>query len=86
MSAPSVTHDRAGESIAGLLAALALFASLIGVAYRPARLIPFALLLALIASAMGGRHSRLAAAALVVGGVCFIVGMALAVTTDNPIF
>ena len=86
MSARSVTQDGVGESIAGLLAALALAVSLVGVAYRPARLIPFALALALIATAMGGRHSRLAAAALVVGGACFIVGMALAVITDNPIF
>jgi predicted RND superfamily exporter protein len=87
MSTPSVTEDRGvTETIAGLLAALALFVSLIGVAYRPARLIPFAIALALISTAMGGRHSRLAAAALVVCGLCFMVGMAVAVSTDNPIF
>jgi hypothetical protein len=81
-----VTQDRPSDAIAGFLASVALFASLIGIAYRPVRLIPFALLLALIATAMGGRHQRLAAAALAVGAVCFVVGMALAVITNNPIF
>lgn len=88
MSTPATEEAREGPSdaIAGLLASLALFASLIGIAYRPVRVIPFAIVLALIATAMGGRHARLAAAALVAGGVCFIVGMAVAVITNNPIF
>ena len=77
---------RPGEAIAGLLASLSIFASCIGLAYRPARLIPAAILLALIATALGGRHSRLATIAIVVGGVCFIVGMSIAVLTDNPIY
>jgi hypothetical protein len=74
------------ETIASFLAALSIFASCIAVAYRPARVIPFALLLALLATAIGGRASRLAAWAIAVGGVCFVVGMAVAVLTDNPIF
>ena len=86
MSAQPADRARAGEVVAGLLASLSIFASLIGVAYRPGRLIPFALLLALIATALGGRHSRLAAFALVTGGICFVVGMAVAVITSNPVF
>jgi hypothetical protein len=78
--------SRPGETIAGLLAALSIFASCLGLAYRPARLIPVAILLALLAAALGGRHSRLAVFAIAIGGVCFIVGMAIAVLTDNPIF
>ena len=35
---------------------------------------------------MGGRHSRLAALALGVGALCFVVGMAVAVITSNPIY
>jgi hypothetical protein len=35
---------------------------------------------------MGGRHARLAAIAIVVGGLCFAVGMALAVITQNPLY
>jgi len=81
-----VTRDRPSDGIAGFLASVALFASLIGLAYRPVRIIPFALLLALIATGMGGRHQRLATAALGVGAVCFVVGMALAVITNNPVF
>ncbi len=86
MNASPVRENTAAESIAGLLAALSLFASLIGLAYRPVRVIPFAIVLALVATAMGGRHNRLAATAVFVGGLCFIVGLALAVLTNNPIF
>lgn len=74
------------DAIAGLLAALAIFVSLISLAYRPGRLMPAALLMALLATAIGGRHQRLAALALAVGAVCFVVGMALAVLTDNPLY
>ena len=86
MSSGPVTEERPADAIAGLLASLSLFASLIGLAYRPARLIPFALLLAVISTGMGGRHSRLAAAAIVTGAACFVVGMAVAVITNNPVF
>ena len=86
VNASPVTRDRPGEAVAGLLASLSIFASLIGVAYRPGRLIPVALLLALLATAIGGRHARLASSAIVVGGVCFVVGMAVAVITNNPLY
>jgi lipopolysaccharide export LptBFGC system permease protein LptF len=49
-------------------------------------LIPAALLLALLAVAMGGRHNRLGAIAAGVGALCFAVGMAVAVITGNPIY
>jgi hypothetical protein len=48
--------------------------------------VPFALLLALLAAAIGGRHRRLAAFAVILGAVCFVVGMVLAVLTDNPLY
>lgn len=86
MSTGPITEDRPADTVAGLLAALSVLASAIGLAYRPARLIPFALLLAVIAVGMGGRNARLSAAALVIGGVCFVVGMAVAVITNNPVF
>jgi hypothetical protein len=85
VSTPEV-RERPSDSIAGLLASLALFASLLGLVYRPVRVIPFAIALALIATAMGGRHARLAASALIVSGACFVVGLAVAVITSNPIF
>ena len=77
---------RPGEAIAGLLASLSIFASCIGLAYRPARLIPAAILMALLATALGGRHARLATLAIAIGGVCFILGMTIAVLTGNPIY
>ena len=86
MSTGPIIEDRPADTIAGLLAALSVLASAIGLAYRPARLIPFALLLAVVAVAMGGRNARLSTAALVIGGVCFVVGMAVAVITNNPVF
>ena len=86
MSTGPISEYRPADTIAGLLAALSVLASAIGLAYRPARLIPFALLLAIIAAGMGGRHSRLAAAAIVMGSACFVVGMAVAVITNNPVF
>jgi hypothetical protein len=86
VSAQPETRAHPGEAVAGLLASLSIFASLIGLAYHPGRLIPFALLLALVATALGGRHSLLATFAIGLGAVCFLVGMAAAVITNNPLY
>jgi hypothetical protein len=85
----SVTpYDRArpAETVAGFLAAAAIFVSLTGIAYRPLRLIPLAIALALIATAIGGRHLRLATIAVSVGAACFVIGLAAAVITSNPLW
>ena len=81
-------YDRAtpAETVAGFLAAAAIFVSLTGVAYRPLRLIPLAIVLALVATAIGGRHLRLAMIAVGVGALCFTVGLATAVITSNPLW
>jgi hypothetical protein len=86
VSAQPQSRERPAEAIAGLLASLSIFASLIGVAYRPGRLIPSALLLALLAAALGGKYLRLAALAIGVGGACFVIGMTAAVITDHPLY
>jgi hypothetical protein len=86
VSAQPQSRERPAEAIAGLLASLSIFASLIGVAHRPDRLIPSALLLALLAAALGGKYLRLAALAIGVGGACFVIGMAAAVITDHPLY
>ena len=87
MSAPPF-EERSGaaEAVAGFLAATAIFVSLMGVAYRPVRLIPVAMLLALVAVGIGGRNARLAALAIAVSGLSFAVGMALAVITRHPLY
>ena len=86
MSARPETSERPVDTVAGLLAALAIFASCVGVAYRPGRLIPGALLLALLALAMSARHQRLAGYAVAIGGVCFVIGMAAAAITGHPLY
>ena len=80
------TRQRPTEALAGFLAAASIAASGVGLAYRPIRIVPFAVLFALLAAALGGRYSRLAFAATVIGAACFVVGTALAVWTRHPIF
>ncbi len=77
---------RPGETVAGFLATAAVFVSAIGVAYRPLRLIPLAILLALVAAGIGGRHARLAGFAAFLGAGCLVLGLALAVVTSNPLW
>jgi hypothetical protein len=86
VSAAPVERSGAAEAIAGLLASAAIFVSLMGLAYRPARLVPVAVLLALVSAAIGGRNARLATFAVFLGAICFSVGMTLAVITEHPLF
>ena len=72
--------------MAGLLASAALFVSLVGVVYRPARVIPAAIIVALVAARMTERHSKLAGWAVAVASASFVVGMAVAVLTRNPLY
>jgi len=75
------------ETVAGLLAGISLTASAIAMVYRPVKLAPFAIVVALIAVALAKeRHSRLAAAAVIGGTIGWLVGMAVAVLTSNPIY
>jgi hypothetical protein len=86
VNAPAQTRDRPGEVVAGLLATLAIFGSCIAIVYRPVRVTAFTILISLIAVAIGGRHQRLAAFALGLSGVCFVVGTFFAIVTNSPIF
>jgi hypothetical protein len=86
VSASARTGDRPAEAVAGILAAIAIFGSCIALAYRPLRITPFTILIALIAAGIGGRHQKLAAAALVISGACFIAGTFFAIITNHPIF
>jgi hypothetical protein len=84
--ATRVESDGAGETVAGFLAAAAITVALVALVYRPARLAPPAILVALVANGIGGRHARLAAFALVLAALCFVAGMTIAVATETPIF
>jgi hypothetical protein len=78
--------SRIMETMAGLMAAAAIFLALMGLAFRPVRMTMFAALLALVATAIGGRHQRLAAFALCTAGVCWVIGLTLAIVTGHPLY
>ena len=86
MSTTPVERARPGEIAAGFLAAISLAASSIAVVYRPVRLAPFAILVALVAAGMAGRQSRLPALAVGVATLAWLVGMTIAVLTSRPIY
>ena len=86
MSSAPYDRPRHAETIAEFVAATAIFVSLVGVAYRPLRLIPLALVLALLATVIGGRATRVAGWAVAIGAIAFAAGMAAAVITSNPLW
>jgi hypothetical protein len=86
LSATPYARSSAAETVGGYLAAVSIFVSVTGIAYRPLRLIPLALVLALIATGIGGRALRLGTWAVGVGALAFALGMAAAVATSNPLW
>jgi hypothetical protein len=78
--------SRPSETVAGFLASVAIFISLIGLAWHPLRLVMPAILVALIAAAIGGRFQRLAFAAVMIAAACFFFGMTIAVVTSRPLW
>jgi hypothetical protein len=82
------TRDRRppSEAVAGLLATIAIFVGALELVYRPFRLAPAALVLALIATVMSREQPRVIPIAFATIGICFIVGAALQVTTHHPLF
>jgi hypothetical protein len=94
---PEPQRDRL-ETLAGLMSATAIFVGLLGMTnldltisgthleMRPIRVGVAAVVLALLAAGIGGRHRRLATAAVVIAGVSWVAGMIIAVLTERPIF
>jgi hypothetical protein len=82
----SEPRERPAEAVAGFLAAASVAVSLIGVAYKPVRTIPLAIVVALVAVAMGGRSQRLATFAVLTGAIAFVLGMTIAVATQRPLW
>ena len=86
-------RSSATDTIAGLLAVASIVLSAIGMGFglllqldaRPARVVPVAILLALIAARMSARHQPLALRAALFGGLAWVVGMTVAVITDGPL-
>lgn len=74
------------DTVAGFLATISILASGLALAYRPVRILPFAILLALIASRMSARNERLAGWAVAAAVICWTAGMAIAVVTESPLY
>lgn len=85
------SHDvhasrRWADPLSGLFAAMALFFSLLALAYHPLPVSVVAFALGLAAVLMSPRHERLAGIALGVAGICFVAGMTIAVITEKPLW
>jgi uncharacterized membrane protein SirB2 len=74
------------DTVAGFLATLSIFASALGLVWRPARLIPFAVVIALIAARMSARNQQIAFYAVIAAVVCWTAGMTIAVVTEHPLY
>ena len=86
MSVPPIDRYRPAEAVAGLMASAAIFAGFVALVYRPLRIAPFAMLVALVAVGFGGRHGRLATFAVAATTVCWVAGMIIAILTSNPLY
>lgn len=74
------------DPLSGLFAAMALFFSLLALAYHPLTVSVAAFLLGLVAVLMSSRHERLAGIALGVAGVSFVAGMTIAILAGKPLW
>jgi hypothetical protein len=94
---PATNRERL-DTVAGLMSATAIFVGLLGatnlslsisgthIEMRPIRIGVAAVVLALVAAGIGGRHSRLATIAVCVAGASWVLGMVIAVVTRRPLF
>ena len=83
---PDGAGRRSSETVAGFLSALAIFMSLVGIAWHPLRLILPSLAVALIASGMGAGKGRLQLGAVLICTGCLFLGMTVAVVTSHPLW
>jgi hypothetical protein len=86
VNAAEPARSRPSDSIAGYLAAMAIFICLIGVAWHPLRLILPGIVIAMVAAGIGGRHRKLAFAAVMIAAACFFLGMMIAVITSRALW
>ena len=77
---------RTSETVAGFLSAIAIFMSLVGLAWHPLRLILPSLAIALVASGMGSGKGRLQLAAVVICALCLFFGFTIAVALSKPLW
>ena len=83
----------AADTVAGLLAVASVVLSgiamglglLLQLGAHPARLVPVALVAALVAARMSRRYQSLALKAALFGALAWVVGLTVAVITDGPL-
>ena len=80
------SEKRSSDTVAGYLSAIAIFVSLVGLAWHPLRLILPSLAIALIASGMGTGKGRLQFAAVLICAVCLFFGFTIAVAFSKPLW
>jgi len=73
-------------TVAGFLSAIAIFVSLVGLAWHPLRLIVPSLAIALIASGMGPGKGPLQLAAVLICAGCLFFGLTIAVALSKPLW
>ena len=94
IDAPSDRGNSSTDVVAGFLSVasivLSLFAMGLGlileVDSRPARTCFVAIILALVSARLSGRYQSLALKAVLFAMLAWVVGMTLAVITENPLF
>jgi hypothetical protein len=77
---------RPSETVAGFLAAMAIFMSIIGIAWHPLRLILPSTAIALVAAGMAGPGRSLPRAAVLICAVCLFFGFTVAVVTSHALW
>jgi hypothetical protein len=98
VSVPAESRREGLDTLVGLMSAVAIFLAVLGATdlntsingthlqMRPVRIGVAAVVLALVAAGIGGRHKRLAAAAVAIAGFGWLVGMIVGVVTQRPLF
>jgi hypothetical protein len=74
------------DYVGGLLAAASIFLGAVGVVQTPLRLIPAAVILSLVAVRMTERFRTLASWAVALNVVWWVLGMTVAIITENPLY
>jgi Co/Zn/Cd efflux system component len=74
------------DIVASFLASASIFVSALGLVERPARMLPVAVLLALVSARMTSRNTRLPGIAVAAAVVCWTLGMTIAIATQNPLY
>lgn len=83
---PEPARRTSAETVAGFLSAIAIFVSLVGIAWHPLRLILPSAAIALIASGMSNSRRQLPFVAVLICAVCLFLGFTVAVATSHPLW